>query len=297
MSVNLTSNDIASFASDCKDAYQGQGMLRDSVRVVTGITGSTHRFHKIGKGLAQPRIPQTEVVPMGIGHSNATATLTDWHAAEYTDIFDEQKVNYSERQFLASTTGRAITRREDQMIIDALDAGTYTAANQVAVTVGGNNGLNMSKIRQLKRKMDDAEIPAGDRTLIVTPTGIDQMLAYESVVSSDYSNLRRLQDGEMGNGWMGFNWKVLPSAARAEGGLTGDGSTTLYTYAYHKPAVGLANGMELSVAVDYIPQYTSTLTNAKYIGGATIIDNEGVFEVIYDDTATGTQLSAGEIIA
>ena len=281
MSVNLTANDVASFANDAKDAYQGAGILRPHVRVTSGVTGSTHRFHKVGKGMAQPRIPQTEVIPMGIGHSNATATLTDWHAAEYTDLFDEQKVSYSERSFLAATTGRAITRREDQMILDGLAAsGT---SNTVAKTIGGSNALNLAKIRKAKRLLDDLAVPMSDRTIVVSPHGVEQMLGDNTNTSRDFSQLQRLADGEMGNTpWVGFHWIVMETRVATEGGLPVSG-TDRTVYAFHKPAIGLANGMDLDIEVNYIPQFTSTLTNAKYIGGATAIDAEGICEITYDE--------------
>src|SRR5688500_9557708 len=98
MSTGLPTNVISSFDTMVKHAYAASGTVRRTLRVKPGVVGSTHRFPKIGKGQATPRVPQTDVVPMGIAHSSATATLTDWNAAEYTDIFNQAKVNYSEQQ-------------------------------------------------------------------------------------------------------------------------------------------------------------------------------------------------------
>ena len=82
MSINLTDNAIQAFEHDAKDAYQQGSVLRDAVRTVTGVTGTSYRFNKIGKGLASPRIPQTEVVPIGIEHTNETA-LKSFHLLPY----------------------------------------------------------------------------------------------------------------------------------------------------------------------------------------------------------------------
>ena len=70
--------------------------------------------------MATRRIDQTDVIPMNIVHGNATATLEDWNAAEYTGIFNQQKVGYKEQDKLATIIANAIGRREDQLIIDAL---------------------------------------------------------------------------------------------------------------------------------------------------------------------------------
>jgi len=280
MSVNLTDNAILSFGADVKDAYQATGILRKKVRVVTGITGTSHRFHKIGKGLAVARIPQTEVIPMGIGHTNATATLADWHAAEYTDLFDDQKVNYSERSFLASTAGRAISRREDQIIQDAIAASGTDLT--IAKTIGTTHELNLAKVRKAKQLLDNNNVPSGDRHIVCNPEGLEQMLGDSTNTSSDFSNIKRLQDGEMGGTpWLGFEWEIMGN--RDEGGISQSGDDVT-CHAWHMPAIGLAIGKDLEVQVNYVPQYTSTLTNAIFIGGATTIDAEGVVDITYDET-------------
>lgn len=285
MSINYTNNDVAAFEADAKDAYQTGGILRHSVRTVTGVVGSTYRFHKIGKGIASPRIPQTEVIPMGIGHTNETATLEDWYAAEYTDMFDEQKVNYSERKFLASTIGRALARREDQLILDAFGAATIPAGQQIAKTFGsGGNELNLDKVRRAKRLMDDNAVPMGDRYILTSAGGVEQMLGDNTNTSRDFVNLERLRDGEMGNiPWLGFNWIVMDDRGSDEGGYS-ISTNDVTTYAWHKPSVGLAVGKEIEVKVDWIGNYTSHLANGCYIGGSTVIDTEGVIQLTYDQS-------------
>lgn len=284
MSVNLTTNSVSAFEADAKDAYQSSGILGGAVRKVTGVKGSTYRFHKIGKGTAQQRIPQTEVIPMGITHSNATATLEDWIAAEYTDVFDEQKVSYSERSFLASTCGRACARREDQLIIDALDAASIPAGQQIAKTFGANNAMNLEKVRNAKRLLDDNAVPAGDRFILVSAGGVEQMLGDEKNTSNDYSMLRRLQDGEMGaTPWLGFTWLVMDDRSSDEGGYSLT-TNDVQTYAWHRPSVGLAVGKEIETHIDWVPQYTSHLAACYYIGGATDIDTEGIIQITYDQS-------------
>ncbi len=51
---------------------------------------------------------QTDVTPMNVGFSTVTCTLGDWNAAEYSDIFSQQKVNFDERSELAQVVGAAI---------------------------------------------------------------------------------------------------------------------------------------------------------------------------------------------
>lgn len=280
MSTKLTTNAVAAFDKQVKHAYQGSSMLRSSVRVKTGVIGSTYKFHKMGKGTATPRVPQTDVIPMNIDHTGATATLANWNAPEYTDIFDEQKVSYSERAELAETIANAIGRREDQMIIDALDAsGT---GNTIAKTVGAVDAMNTTKARKAKRYLDANAVPKQDRTMLISAIGLEQMLGTTGVTNSDYNTVKALVSGELDT-WLGFKWLTLDTRDADEGGLalaTNDRTA----FAYHKKAIGLAVGKEKRTEVNYIAEKTSWLANGLFIAGSVVIDNVGVVDIVYDES-------------
>jgi hypothetical protein len=91
----------------------------------------------MGKGLANQKASQADVTPMDISHARQTATLQNWNAPEYTDIFDQAEVNFDEE--LAQTIAKAIGRREDQLIIDTL-AGTTTGGGAGFSFVASNDG-------------------------------------------------------------------------------------------------------------------------------------------------------------
>jgi hypothetical protein len=280
MSLALTTNQLASFDKAVKHAYQGKGLLRGTVKVKTNIVGSTHRFHKMGKGMATPRIPQTDVVPMNIGHSNATATLTNWNAPEYTDIYDAQEVNYSEQAELAETIANAIHRREDQMVVDALDASGTT--NTVAKNIGGNDGMNTTKARAAAADLNRLGVPSGDRYMVINADGLNQMLGTTPVISSDYANVKALVDGDV-NTWLGFKWIMMDDRDNDEGGLplsTNDRTA----FAYHMGAVGLAVGLDRRTEVNYIAEKTSWLANGIFKAGAVAIDAEGIVDITYDQS-------------
>lgn len=279
MSINLTNNTVASFDAQVKLAYQGSGMLRGTVRQKTGIIGGTHQFPKMGQGLATPRIPQTDVIPMNIDHTNRVAILTDWNAPEFTDVFNQQKVNYSERAELAETLASAKGRRMDQFIIDAADASGTTSI--VAKTVGGNDAMNTSKARKAKKFLDDNDVPASDRTMVITATGLEQMLGSTSVVSSDFNMVKALIGGELDT-WLGFKWITLGSRDGAEGGLPLTG-TDRTAFAYHKKALGLAVGALERTEVAYINEKTSWLANTLFVAGAIAIDDRGIVDVVFDE--------------
>jgi hypothetical protein len=276
MSATLSSAAIAQFDAEVKHAYQKAGMLRGTVRVRTGIVGSTHRFPKLGKGAATRRTTQADVTPMNVAHTNATATMEDWCAAEYTDIFDQAAVNFDERRELATTIAGAIGRREDQLILDAIDAATV--ANTVSQHIGGTNtGLNTAKIRRAKRLLDAGGVPMGkgERTLAISAIGLEQLLGETVATSSDYAPVKALFDGEV-DYWVGFQFKTMES--RDEGGIPLS-STIRTNYAYHRGALGLAVGIDFRTEVNYIPQKTSWLSNGLFKAGAVAVDVTGLVEI------------------
>lgn len=281
MTAGISTAFIAEFSADVKHAYQSMGSgLINRVRVKNNVNGSTYRFHKMGKGLASARIPQSDVVPMNVTNSNATATLTDWSAPEYSDVYDLQKISYDERQELVKVVAGAITRRVEELILVAMDAGA--SSTQVAENFGGTaTGLTVAKIRRAKKLMDAAGVPMQDRTFVNSATGLEQLLGATPVTSADFNSVRALVSGELDT-FLGF--KFITMEDRTEGGIVSTANVEK-NFAFHKDAVGLAVGMQFRSEINYIPEKTSWLINGLFSGGSVVIDNQGVYEVLTNDTA------------
>lgn len=273
MSKFLPDAAIASFDSDVKLAYQTGSKLRRTVRVKNNVVGSTHRFPKMGKGAATRRTSQSEVQLMNITHANATATLTDWNAPELTDLFDDLKNNFSELQELAVTAAQAMGRRQDQLILDAIDAGSTTLT--VAKTVGSTTALDTAKVRRAKFELDNQGVPGGDRTLTISARGLDQLLGDSDATTFDKNAIKVLFDGEIMH-WVGFDFIMLET--RSEGGLP-ISSSDRTSYAYHRTSTGLAVGKDMASSVDWIPIRTSWLSNVLFSAGAVAIDALGIVEI------------------
>lgn len=282
MSRNLTQNQIASFDSRVKAAYELGGLLRNTVEIADNVVGATHRFNKMGKGLATRRIDQTDVVPMNITHGNATATLEDWNAAEYTGIFNQQKVNYKEQDKLAKIIANAIGRREDQLILDALDAAATTLT--VSTDIGGvGTDLNTAKIRRAAKLLNAKGVPRGkgERTMVVSATGLESLLGDPEATTIDKNLIKALYDGEISH-WVGFEFIMMED--RDEGGLPKAGAVRT-SFAYHKAAAGLAVGINMRTEVNYIAQKTSWLANGIFSAGSVAIDADGIVELATTEAA------------
>jgi hypothetical protein len=278
MAINLSTAFVTLFDAEVKQAYQGQAQLRPAVRVRSGVEGSTYKFPKIGKGVAQVRIPQTDVTPLNVTYGSVTATLSDYIAAEYSDIFMQAKVNFDERAELVKVVSGAIGRRQDQLIIDALVASS--TANTVASSVGGSNtNLNLDKLLAAKKALDAKNVPMDNRHIFIHANNLSGLLGETKVTSSDFNSIKALVNGEL-NTFLGFNFHTIGD--RDEGGLplsSGDRKV----YAFHRDAIGMAEGIAPKTEINYIPEKTSFLVSSMFSAGSVAIDAEGIVEITCDE--------------
>lgn len=275
MAINLSTAFVTLFDAEVKQAYQSQAVLRGAVRLRSGVEGATHKFPTIGKGVAQVRIPQTDVAPLNVTFGQVTVTLEDFIAAEFSDIFMQQKVNFDERRELVQVVSNAIGRRQDQLVLDALDASatSLTVDNDIG---GTDSNLNVAKLRESKRLLDAKNVPMDNRHLIIHADSLASLLGETSVTSSDFNTVKALVQGEI-NTFLGFTFHTLGD--RDEGGLPIDGSLDRTVYAFHRDALGMAEGIAPKTEINYIPEKTSFLVASMFSAGAVAIDNEGIVKI------------------
>ncbi len=279
MAVSLSNAFVTLFDAEVKQAYQGKAMLVPAVRQRRGVEGSTVKFPKVGRGVATLRVPQTDVTPLNVGFSTVTCTLQDWNAAEYSDIFSQAKVNFDERQELVQVVANAMGRRQDQLILDALAAsGTSLTVANTVVTSGSAtaSNMNLGKLREAKRLMDKNNVPPEGRNIIIHANGLANMLSETAVTSADFNSVKALVQGEI-NTFLGFTFHVLGD--RSEGGLAIDGSNDRTCFAFHKDAIGYAEGIGMRTEINYIAEKTSWLVNEVFSAGAVTIDAEGIVQI------------------
>ena len=281
MAIGLSNAFVTLFDAEVKQAYQAKAQLVAAVRQRRGVEGSTAKFPKVGKGVATLRIPQTDVTPLNVDFSQVTATMQDWNAAEYSDIFMQQKVNFDERQELVQVVANAIGRRQDQLIIDALTASS--TSNTVSNDIGGTDtNLNLDKLLAAKKLLDKGNVPPQDRHMVIHANSLASILGEQKLTSSDYASVKALVSGEI-NTFLGFTFHVLGD--RTEGGLAVDGSLDRTVWAFHKDAVGYAEGMGPKTEINYVPEKTSFLVNSMFSAGAVAIDAEGIVQITCRESA------------
>ena len=273
MAVAISNAFVQMFDAEVKQAYQGARSLAGVIRERTNVEGSQVKFPKIGKGTATIRVPQTDVTPLNVSYSQVTATMSDFIAAEYSDIFNQQKVNFDERRELVQVCAGAIGRRMDQLVIDALNAAS--APSTVATTVGGaGTNMNLAKLLAAKKALDTKNVPAEGRCMVIHANGLSALLDETELTSSDFATVKALSTGEIDT-FLGF--KFITLGDRDEGGLPLPSTRTCF--AFHRDAVGMGIGMGQRSEINYVPEKTSFLVSSMFSAGAIAIDDEGIVKI------------------
>jgi len=273
MAVGISSAFVQLFDAEVKQAYQGARALAGVTRERNNVEGNQVKFPKIGKGTATVRVPQTDVTPLNVTYSQVTATMSDYIAAEYSDIFNQQKVNFDERRELVQVVGNAIGRRMDQLVIDALNSAS--SPSTVGTDIGGTgSNMNLAKLLAAKKALDTKNVPAEGRCMIIHAHGLSAPLDETALTSSDFATVKALSTGEIDT-FLGF--KFITLGDRDEGGLPLPSTRTCF--AFHRDAVGLGIGMNQRSEINYVPEKTSFLVSSMFSAGAVSIDDEGIVKI------------------
>jgi len=272
MAQNVTTAFVDLFDSEVKQAYQAESLLRGTMRTRTGVAGNTVKFPKIGKGVATIRVPQTDVTPLNVTYAQVTATMSDYIAAEYSDIFQQSHINFDERSELVQVVSKSIARRMDQLCIDAM---VGNAGTTIATSIGGaGSNMNIEKLRATAKAMNVNNVPSEDRYLLMHASQLDALLGEAEITSQDFASVKALVRGEV-NSFMGFN--ILTMGDRDEGGVPKP--STRSCFAWHKDSMGYAESMSQKTEVNYVPEKTSFLVSSMFSAGSVTIDAEGLVQV------------------
>jgi len=266
MATSITNAFITQFEAEVHMAYQRMGSkLKNLVRTVNGVNGSTVKFQKVAKGSANTKARHAEVVAMDLAHSNVSATLTDYYAADYVDKLDELKVNIDERQVVAQSAAYALGRKTDQVLIDVLDGATQIAAN----VNSSATGMTLIKAKNMMEVFNGNDVPDdGQRYWVVGPKQWSDLLSIDQFSRVEYVGPNELPfpGGITAKRWLGFLFFVHSGLSKP--------SSDRKTLAFHKSSIGCGIGSDVRTEVNYIPEKVSHLITSMLSLGAVEIDGD-----------------------
>lgn len=269
-------------------AQQRRSKLREYVRT-EDVVGKAYYFERIGPTEMLQRTTRHGDTPLvSTPHSRRRVTMDDWEWADLVDNQDQIRLLIDPASEYAQNGARAAGRRWDRTIIaavtgtsyamdanDAASAVTLPGSQQIAV---GTTGLDMVKVRQAKFILDSQDVDEDDRVIVVSPKGMQQLLADNTVTSSDYNTIKALVDGTIADRrWMGFHWvqsTLLPLAGNTRSCL-----------AWQKAGMGLALGKDVMTRIGERPDKSySTQVYLCMTMGAVRVEEARVVQIDIDET-------------
>jgi len=234
------------------------------------VTGSTVRFQKIGTAEATTKSRNGNVTPMDLAHTNVEATMADFYAAEYIDKLDELKININERQAVAQSAAAALGRKTDSILITAMDSGANST--QIHDT---SSAVEKADLLSVFETFGSANIPEdGQRYIAMHPKGFADLFLITEFASSDFVGEQNLPyaGGMTMKEFLGF--KIFSTSAVTAG----------KSMCYHTSAVGLGINSDVQTEVNYVAEKVSHLATSMMSMGATVIDDNGVYELLDNNT-------------
>jgi hypothetical protein len=164
MVMQASVNFIDTFDAEVHRLYEASESLRNTVRFKSGVLGKSHSWPIVGGGTASKFVRGNDVVVMNQKRAEVETTLADWSAFDMVFKADLNKLSFSETSEVAEGCVNCISRRENQIIIDA--AKTAIAAGNTIGT--GTAALTVNLLTQLKAYFDRRNVPLQDRHILVS---------------------------------------------------------------------------------------------------------------------------------
>ena len=275
MSMSLTNVQQTEFDALVKAEYHSEGfLLRDTVRTKTDVTGSTVEFRKVDQVIAVPTGYLQAVTIQDPGYTKEIATLVKYTAPTAVDEVQELTVNFDTKMENAMLVARALGRRSDQIIIDALAAGVGSTIPTAAAN------FTYEKFTQVVEFFDSNAVPYGERFLALSASNMKSLMSEDQFVSTFYTENRILDRGKI-RAYLGINVITIPNMTEGGLPLTGTIRTAL---AWHKMSTGMGIGKNFRTEINYIAQNTAWLINGVFSAGAVVIDDLGVVAISCDES-------------
>ncbi len=275
MSTSIDQAFIKQFEREVHEAYQRQGSkLRNTVRTISDVKGSSAIFQKVGKGTASTKSTHGMVPVMNLDHTSIEVILQDYYAGDWVDRLDELKTNIDERQVIANAGAHALGRKTDEQIINALAAAT------THVIVDANIGMNKTKILSAFQTFGTNDVPDdGQRYCVVGWKQWSELLSIEEFVNADYIGQDALPFASITQAKMFLGTIFIPMT-----GLPIDGSDIRSCFYYHRTAIGHAVASDVQTDITWHGDRAAHFVHNMMSQGAGSIDAAGVVVIKCDET-------------
>lgn len=276
MPAPLSAVAVQMFRDQFQIKYQAPRDITGTTLEVRGIIGDAYKWPQMGPAIMLPRGAPSSAIPASIlDHTRVTTNFEEWVLNTPTDKFKRAEVNADEMSVLAIQHVKAIGRREDQTLINALDD------SAAATEPTNSSNLTLQKLINISKLLNTNNVDKADRTILIHANSLSALLEDPTITSIDFNTVRLLMTGDIDT-FMGF--KFITIGDREEGGLPKTGNIRT-CFAYNKQAVGMAWQLEGEVEVDWEPVLRSHLTISALSLGADALQLPGIVKIDCDENA------------
>lgn len=264
MSTTVDELFITKWESELSMAFQRtESLLRSTVKNYHGV-GEKFSFPRMRTvGVQRNKARHADLVPSDASEDRREAVISTVHSSVLIDDLDLVRTNVDLRTAYSKAIVAAVNRDIDDIILEEL----ANTTNEVTLpTSGVLDGDGLAKISEA---LTDLDVPFGDRTIVVSPSGMTDMLLDTTLVSNDFVRKGAYESGVI-KGVFGFN--VIQHTGLGDGSDSGHKQV----FAYHRDAVGLAIAKDVTMKVGWVDMKDAWLVTAKCAVGAKIIEDEGV---------------------
>ena len=288
MSVSVNVAHVHAYTREVQRlAQQSVSKLRSAVRVKAGVTGKSYNFERLGPSDLQTITRHSPTPILNPDHSRRRVTMSDKGGAILLDKQDQVRMLIQPENEYAQNHAASINRYYDDLIIAAALGNSVAVAaddttSNVALGSGqqianGSTGLTFAKVNQAARILNANDVPFGNRFAVISPVGLEDLLATTQATSSDFVNLKAIQSGQLQGTWMGFDWIVSTRLP-----VTSNVRSCLF---FHKNALGLATAIDMYTSVSMRHDLNdATQVYAAATAGAVRIEEALMVQVDIDES-------------
>jgi hypothetical protein len=272
------------FSGEVITAFETANSTLDKHLVRTISSGKSAQFPIVGKATASYHTAGNEITGGSITHNERTISIENLLIAPvFIAKIDEAMSHYDVRSIYSKELGRALANQMDKhvyqnLILNSRASALSPQAAGTALTDADfetNAASAAATIFSAAKTMDEADVPADDRYVAVSPAAYYNLIQGTTVINRDWGGSGSYSDGKVLK-VAGMN--IIPTnnipttnitSGVAQGSSTnfaGNFSTTV-ACAWQKNAVGTVKLMDLSTEMDYQIQRQGTLVVAKYAMG------------------------------
>lgn len=242
MSTQITTAFVQEYKSGIDHlVQQGVSRLRDSVTVEMVGPGKQAFFDQLGATAMTERTTRhADTAFTDTPHGRRMAPLRDYDVADLIDAPDKIRVLNDPTNAYSQAFAMAALRNIDDVIIaaalgTAASGETGTGSETATAAIVNDTDVTTAIMAQVKRTMDENEVPDGDRHIVMPASQYEELLTDAQFQSSDFNSIKALVNGDVGT-WLGFQFH------RSER-LETDGASKK-CFAWHKSGIKLAVGQD-----------------------------------------------------